>query len=113
MRKSKIVKGHLVSVIAGKDKGRVGMVLSLVNDGMKVLVQGANLVKRHLKANPSQEKAGGIIEKEAPIHISNVAIFNEATGKPDRIGFKLLNDGTKVRIFKSTGEIVEVNKTAG
>lgn len=109
----KIKKGDQVVVIAGRDKGRVGSILSVICDGLKVMVEGANLVKRHTKGNPSQQKAGGIIEKEAPIHVSNVAILNAATGKPDRVGFKFLEDGRKVRFFKSTGEVIDLKQTVG
>jgi large subunit ribosomal protein L24 len=109
----KIKKGDSVTVIAGKDKGRVGVILQMVQDGNKVLVEGANLVKKHVKGNPNQDKPGGIIQKEAPIHISNVAIYNDATGKRDRVNFKLGEDGRKIRIFKSTGKTIDVNKTAG
>lgn len=109
----KIKKGDQVIVVAGKDKGRVGVILSVIQSGIKVLVEGANLVKRHTRGNPSQQKAGGIIEKEAPLHISNIAIFNNATGKRDRVGFKFLEDGRKVRIFKSTGEVIDLKATAG
>jgi large subunit ribosomal protein L24 len=109
----KIKKGDEVIVQAGKDKGRRGVVLSVLRskgmhaDAMKLLVEGVNLIKRHTKGNPQQEKPGGIIEKEASIAISNVAIFNQATGKADRVGFKVLEDGRKIRFFKSTGEAVD------
>ncbi len=110
----KIKKGDPVVVISGKDKSRQGVVLAVIGakdrctDGLRVIVEGINLVKRHTKPNPAAEKPGGIIEKEASIAISNVAIFNNATGKKDRIGFKVLDDGRKVRVFKSTGEVVDV-----
>lgn len=84
----------------------MGVVMSVIQDGLKVIVEGANLVKRHTRGNPQQQKPGGIIEKEAPINISNVAILNKVTQKADRVGFKFLEDGQKVRIYKSTGEVI-------
>jgi large subunit ribosomal protein L24 len=103
----KIRKGDDVVVTAGRDKGRRGTVLSCLDEGY-VLVQGVNRVKKHVRPNPMKGQAGGIIEKEMPIHLSNVALFNPATQKADRIGFKILEDGTKVRVFKSNGELVKV-----
>lgn len=103
----KIKKGDLVVAIAGKDKGRQGSVLAVVANGERVLVEGINRVKRNTRGNPNAQIPGGIIEKEAPFSISNVAIVNPATGKRDRIGFKILEDGRKVRFYKSTGEVVE------
>lgn len=105
--KTKIKKGDTVFIRKGKDAGRKGVVLSIVNDGTRVLVEGINLVKRNTKPDPSRERAGGILEKEASIAISNVALWNQSAGKPDRVGYKFLDDGRKVRIFKSTGEMVE------
>lgn len=113
MHKSKIRKGDSVVVITGKDKGRQGSVLAVTqkkgrrSTTLQVIVEGANLIKKHTKGNPSKEIAGGILEKEAPIDISNVAICN-TEGKMDRIGYRILEDGRKVRIFKSTGEVVDV-----
>lgn len=102
----KIRKGDEVIVIAGRDKGRRGTVMQcLAND--RVIVSGVNRVKKHTRPNPMKGQPGGILEKEMPIHISNVALFNPATQKADRVGFKVLEDGTKVRIFKSTGEQVK------
>jgi large subunit ribosomal protein L24 len=109
----KIKKGDTVIVMTGRDRGRQGTVLSVLKskthcmDASRVLVENVNLIKKHTKANPQQEKAGGIIQKEASIAISNVAIFNAATGKADRVGFKILGDGRKVRVYKSTGEVVD------
>lgn len=101
----KIKRNDEVIVIAGKDKGKRGKVLRvLANDRM--IVSGINMVKKHTKPNPMMGKPGGIVEKEAAIATSNVAIFNPATGKGDRVGFKTLEDGTKVRFFKSNGEVV-------
>jgi large subunit ribosomal protein L24 len=108
----KIRKGDQVIVTTGRDKGRTGTVLKILNEGFKVLVEGANLIKRHTRGNPQKQIPGGIVEKEAPVHISNVAIFNAATGKPDRVGFKILKDGKKQRVYKSTGEVI-VNEKVG
>jgi large subunit ribosomal protein L24 len=94
-----------VIVIAGKDKGKRGTVLKVLEND-RFVITGINMVKKHTKPNPMAGKPGGIVEKEAPIAASNVAIFNKATGKGDRVGFKILEDGTKVRFFKSNGEVV-------
>ncbi len=94
-------------VIAGKDKGRRGAVLRVIDDN-KVIIEGINLVKKHQKPNPNTGITGGINEQEMPIHTSNVMLFNPATGKGDRIGFKTLEDNKKVRYFKSNGEVVDV-----
>lgn len=102
----KIRKGDDVVVNAGRDKGRRGTVLRCLGDDF-LLVEGVNRVKKHTKPNPMKGQPGGIIEKEMPIHLSNVALFNPATQKGDRVGFKLLDDGRKVRVFKSNGELVE------
>lgn len=101
---SKIKKNDDVIVIAGKDKGSRGTVLS-VNDDFLV-VGGVNKVKKHQKPNPVKGSAGGIVEIEKPIHASNVAIYNATAKKADRIGFKMLGDGTKVRVYKSSGEVI-------
>lgn len=101
----KIRKGDDVLVIAGKDKGRRGAVLRRI-DAEHVLVEGVNRAKKHVKPNPVKGVAGGIVEMEMPLHISNVAIYNPATRKADRIGFKTLEDNTKVRFFKSNGEVL-------
>ena len=99
----KIKKGDNVVVIAGRDKGKRGDVARVVDD-THVIVNGVNTVKRHTKPNPMKNQPGGIVTKEVPIHVSNVAIWNPVTQKPDRIGFKLLEDGRKLRFFKSNGE---------
>ena len=104
---NKIRKGDEIIVIAGRDKGKRGKI-SLRKDDSYVLVDGINLVKKHTKPNPLKGSTGGIVEKNMPIHQSNVAIFNAATGKADRVGIKLLADGTKVRVFKSSGEEIKV-----
>ncbi|WP_019627146.1 50S ribosomal protein L24 [Thioalkalivibrio sp. ALJT] len=102
---NKIRKGDDVVVIAGKDKGRRGTIIKVL-DG-KVLVQNINMVKKHQKPNPQQGIGGGIIDKEMPIDISNVMLFNPATDKGDRVSFKTLEDGRKVRVFRSNGEVVD------
>ena len=103
---NKIRKGDGVIVITGKDKGKRGTVLSRVDD-QRVVVEGINRAKKHTKPNPMKGQAGGIVEKEMPIHISNIALFNPATQKADRVGNKLLDDGRKVRVFRSNGEVVD------
>ena len=105
---SKIRKGDEVVVIAGKDKGKRGVVLAVDSDMDKVTVENVNMIKRHTKGNPMQGTPGGIVEKEAPIHSSNVAIWNSVTNKADRVGFRFLEDGQKVRYFKSNNEVVDV-----
>ncbi|GIX35292.1 MAG: 50S ribosomal protein L24 [Lysobacteraceae bacterium] len=102
---NRIRKGDQVIVITGKNKGQKGEVLRVVGD--RVVVSNVNLVKRHTKPNPQANQPGGIIEKEAPIHISNVMIFNPAAGKGDRVGFKVLEDGRKLRVFRSSGEAID------
>lgn len=97
-----------VIVIAGRDKGRRGKVVQMLDNGERVIVAGINLIKRHTKANPSRGVNGGIIEREAAIHISNIMLFNPVTHKGDRVGFRTLEDGRKVRYFKSNNEIVDV-----
>ena len=100
---SKIKKGDSVVVIAGRDKGKRGDV-SRVLDAEHVVVNGINTVKRHTRPNPLKNQPGGIVSKELPIHVSNVAIWNPVTQKADRVGFRTLEDGRKVRFFKSNGE---------
>jgi large subunit ribosomal protein L24 len=101
----KIRKGDEVVVVTGKDRGRRGTVLRRVGEE-HVLVEGVNRAKKHVKPNPIKGQAGGIVDKDMPIHLSNVALFNPATKKADRVGFKMLDDGRKVRVFKSNGELV-------
>jgi large subunit ribosomal protein L24 len=103
---NKIRKGDEVIVIAGRDKGKRGTVVSRA-DEERLVVEGVNLVKKHAKPNPMKGIAGGIVDKTMPIHQSNVAIFNAATGKADRVGIKVTEDGKKVRVFKSTGEEIK------
>jgi large subunit ribosomal protein L24 len=102
---NKIKKNDDVIVIAGKDKGNRGSVLSVL-DNDRVLVAGINKVKKHQKPNPVKGTTGGIVEVEMPIHISNIAIYNATTKKADRVGVKQLEDGRKVRVFKSNGEMI-------
>jgi large subunit ribosomal protein L24 len=101
----KIKKGDNVIVIAGRDKGKRGEVTRIVS-AERVLVAGINQVKKHTRPNPMQNQPGGILIKEMPIHVSNVAIYNPVTQKADRIGFRLLNDGRKVRFYKANGELI-------
>ena len=98
----RIRKGDEVIVITGRDKGKKGTVTAVHDDG-KVVVEGINIVKKHVKPNPMKGTTGGIVEKAMPIHQSNVAIFNAATGKADRVGIKVNADGARVRVFKSNG----------
>jgi large subunit ribosomal protein L24 len=101
----KIRKGDGIIVIAGKDKGKRGTVLVRV-DAEHVVVEGVNRAKKHVKPNPVKGVTGGVVDKDMPLHVSNVALYNPVTQKADRVGFKHLEDGTKVRIFKSNGEVV-------
>ena len=103
--KIKIRKGDKVIVTVGKSKGTVGEVLKVLPSENKALVRGVNMIKRHTK--PSQNSAGGIIEKEAMINISNIAFYDEKTQKPSKIGFKILEDGRKVRVSKLTSEVID------
>ncbi|MFO1456586.1 MAG: 50S ribosomal protein L24 [Steroidobacteraceae bacterium] len=102
----KIRKGDNVIVIAGRDKGRKGAVIAVLDDDT-VLVENVNRVKRHTRGNPQAGRQGGIVEKEAPLHVSKVALFNPATQKADRVGIKKLADGKRVRYFKSNGEMLD------
>lgn len=104
---NKIRKGDEVIVIAGRDKGKRGKVTSRVDDS-RVVVEGVNIVKKHAKPNPLKGVTGGIVEKTMSIHQSNVAVFNAATGKADRVGVKVLEDGRRVRVYKSSGEEIKV-----
>jgi len=104
---NKICKGDDVIVLAGRDKGKRGKV-TLRKDDSHLVVEGVNMVKKHAKPNPMKGEVGGIFEKIMPIHQSNVAIFNVATGKADRVGIKLQTDGKRVRVYKSSGEEIKV-----
>jgi len=103
----KFRKNDDVIVLTGKDRGKRGNVVRVVSED-HLVVENVNMVKRHTKPNPNRGVAGGIVEKEMPIHVSNVAHFNPVTKKSDRVGFKVLEDGRKVRIFKSTSEVLDV-----
>ncbi|THF63896.1 50S ribosomal protein L24 [Pseudothauera nasutitermitis] len=103
---NKIRKGDEVVVLTGKDRGRRGTVLRRVDDE-RLVVEGVNRVKKHVRPNPLKGDVGGIVEKEMPIHVSNVALFNPASQKADRVGIKVLEDGRKARFFKSNGELVD------
>lgn len=102
---NRIKKGDQVVVIAGKDKGKQGDVVRV--DGDRVVVSNVNVVKRHTKPNPQAGIAGGVVEREASIHISNVQVFNPVSGKGERVGFKVLEDGRKLRVFRSSGEALD------
>ena len=102
---NRIRKGDQVVVISGKDKGKRGDVVRVAGD--KIVVSNINVIKRHTKPNPQAGQPGGVIEREAPIHISNVMLFNPATGKGERVGFKVLEDGRKLRVVRSSGEAID------
>ena len=104
---NKIKKGDEVIVLTGKDKGRRGQVIKVIKN-RKVLIENVNLVKKHQKGNPNTGEVSGIIEKEMPIHVSNVMLFNPITKKGDKVGFRILEDGRKVRLFKSNNEVVDI-----
>ena len=103
----KIKRGDQVVIRAGKEKGKQGTVLRVVANG-RVLVENINIVKRHTRPNPNKGVMGGIVDKEAPIHISNVALYNPGVGKGERVGIKFLEDGRKVRYFKGSGEVADI-----
>ena len=103
----KLRKGDQVVVLAGRDKGKRGVVLSRVDDE-RIIVDGVNVVKKNVKPNPMKGVAGGVVQKNLTIHQSNVALFNPATGKSDRVGIRVLADQTRVRVFKSSGEEIKV-----
>ena len=102
----KIKRDDDVVVITGRDKGKRGKIVRVL-DNDRVIVSGINMIKRHTKANPQLGTAGGILEKEASLHVSNVGLVNPVTGKADRVGYKVLQDKTKVRVFRSTGEVID------
>jgi large subunit ribosomal protein L24 len=104
---SKIKKGDEVIVISGKDKGKRGTVVRMLQDD-RLVVENVNMAKKHTKPNPNRGEPGGILNKEMPLHISNVALYNPVTDKGDRVGFKILEDGAKVRIYKSNQEVVDI-----
>ena len=107
----KIKKDDTVVVLVGKDRGRSGKVIKVLSQSKScvyVLVEGVNMVKKHIRPNPNKAEQGGILDREAGIHISNVAILNPVTKKPDRVMIKKLDDGKKVRCFKSNGEVIDI-----
>ena len=104
---NKIKKGDDVIVIAGKDKGKRGNVLNVLDNG-RVVVDGVNIVKKHVRPNPNKGETGGIVEQEAALDISNVALYDAASGKASRVGIKTLEDGRKVRVYKTSGEVVDL-----
>ncbi len=104
----KIRKGDDVVVMTGKDRGKRGNVLHVLPEKDRVVVENVNIVKKHTKPNPQRGVSGGIVEKEMPIHVSNVMLYNPQSKKGDRVGFRILEDGRKVRVFKSTNEVVDV-----
>ena len=104
---SKIKKGDEVIVTTGKDKGKRGTVMKVFDDD-RIIVENVNMAKKHTKPNPQKGEPGGILDKEMPLHVSNVALYNPVTAKGDRVGFKFLEDGKKVRIFKSNQEVVDI-----
>ena len=103
---NKLRKGDQVIVLTGRDKGKRGTIAQRVDDS-RLVVEGVNVVKKHVKPNPMKGTTGGVVDKTLPIHQSNVAIFNAASGKADRVGVKLLADGKKVRVYKSSGEEIK------
>ncbi len=103
----RIHKGDEIIVISGRSKGQRGHVLRVLEND-RLIVENVNMVKRHTKADPAKNQPGGIVDKEAPIHASNVMLFNPASDKGERVGYKKLDDGRKVRIFKSTGEVADI-----
>ena len=107
MPKLKIKKGDEVLVIAGKDRGKRGKVLRADAERQRVVVEGVNFVKRHTRPNPSKNIQGGIVEREAPIHVSNLLVISPESGRPSRVGYQILDDGRKVRVAKVDGAILD------
>lgn len=104
---NKFRQGDQVVILTGKDKGKRGTITKVITETGCVVVENINIVKKHQKPNPQMNIPGGIIDKEMPVNVSNVAIFNPTTGKADRVGFKILDDGRKVRFFKSNSEVLD------
>ena len=107
MAKMKIKKGDTVEVIAGKDAGKRGRVLVVDPGRQRVVIEGVHMIKRHTRANPQRRVQGGVVEREAPIHVSNVMVISPDSGKPTRVGYKILEDGRKVRVTKTDGAILD------
>jgi large subunit ribosomal protein L24 len=107
MAKLKVKKGDQVLVVAGKDRGKRGKVLRVQADDQRIVVEGVNFIKRHTRPNPQRRIQGGIVEREAPIHLSNVMVISPDSGRPTRVGFKFLDDGRKVRYAKVDGAILD------
>lgn len=107
MAMQKIKMGDQVIVITGKCKGQTGKVIRVISKLNRLVVEGVNMVKKHVRPNPNKNEQGGILEREATIHVSNVAMLNPASHKADRVGIKILNDGKKVRYFKSNNEVID------
>lgn len=105
----KIKKDDEVMILTGKNRGAHGKVLRVLRKESKLIVEGVNIIKKHVKPNPNANTEGGIVKREAPIHISNVAIYNQATKKPDHVKFKILESGKKVRCYKSNGECIDAS----
>ena len=103
----KIKKNDEIVVLTGRDKGRRGEVLRVMKDGKRLMVSGINMMKKHVRANPNAGERGGIVDKEAPIKVSNVAIWNDEDSRADRVGFRIEEDGKKVRVYKSSGKVIE------
>jgi len=103
----KIKKDDEIVVLTGRDKGRRGEVLRVMKDGERLMVSGINMVKKHVRANPNAGERGGIVDQEAPIKVSNVAIWNDEDDRADRVGFRTEEDGKKVRFYKSSGKVIE------
>ena len=103
----KLKKGDSIIVVSGKDKGKKGEILRVIEPD-KLIISNVNIAKKHVKPNPNKNESGGIIEKEMPIHISNVMMFNPISKKGDRVGFKNLEDGKKVRVYKSNKEVIDI-----
>ncbi len=108
MALSKIKKNDRVIVLAGKDKGRTGIVVRVIKEKNRAVVEGVNLVKKHRRGNPEKQIEGAIVDIEAPLHLSNLAVINSVTNKADRVGVKILDDGSRVRYFKSSNEVVDI-----
>ena len=103
----KVKKGDMVEIISGKDKGRTGKVLKVNQDRERIVIEGVHMIKRHTRPNPQKRIQGGIVEREAPVHVSNVMVVSPDTGKKTRVGYKILDDGRKVRVAKVDGAILD------